>query len=218
MHKRDVHDLDPTRAPSVFDVDVLRIGRVYAEALYRAAEKSGKCEEFQQTFDTLFGNPLQQEPGQSDIEPLLTSSIIPRTKREGIIRKAFGGQVDPTFVNFLLVLNKHNRLDLIRPIAAMYRQVSDQHIRRVRVIVRSAVALTDSQRSEVARLAEERFQLQPVLVESVDPELLGGIQLQVGDRLVDLSVRSRLNTLRQQLIERSTHEIQRRRDRVGPAV
>jgi F-type H+-transporting ATPase subunit delta len=218
MHKRDVHDLDPTRAPSVFDVDVLRIARVYAAALFGAAEKVGKADEFQQTFDTLFGNPLKQEPGQADLGPLLTGSLVPRGRREEMIRKAFSGRVDDTFVNFLLVLNKHNRLDLIRPIAAMFRQVRDERLRRVRVVVRSAVPLSDKQREEVARLAQERFHLQPVLVETVDPDLLGGLQLQVGDRMVDLSVRSRLNALRQQMIERSTHEIQRRRDRVGPAV
>jgi len=218
MHKKDVHDLDPTRAPSVFDVDVLRIARVYADALFRAARKVNKVDDLQEAFDQLFGNPLKQQPGQADIAPMLTSTLIPRGKREAMIRNAFGGRVDETFVNFLLVLNKHERLDMIRPIAAMYRQVRDDYHKRVRVVVRSAVALTDAQRDQVRELAEHRYHLQPVLVEVIDPDLIGGMQLQVGDRLVDLSVRARLDALRNQLIERSTHEIQRRRDRVGPAV
>jgi F-type H+-transporting ATPase subunit delta len=218
MHKQDIHDLDPTRAPSVFDVDVLRIGRVYAEALFRAALKVNKVDEFQETFDQLFGNPLQQDPGQADIAPLLSSTLIPRGKREVMIQKAFGGRVDDTFVNFLLVLNKHERQNLIRPIAAMYRQVRDDYHKRVRVVVRSAVELTDPQRAQVRELAENHYHLQPVLVEVIDPDLIGGMQLQVGDRLIDLSVRARLDALRHQLIERSTHEIQRGRDRIGPAV
>ena len=75
--------------------------------------------------------------------------------------------------------------------------------------------LSDPQRERVKTLAAEFFHLQPVLVEQIDPELLGGVQIQVGDRLVDLSIRSRLETIKQQLIARSSHEIQRRRDRVG---
>lgn len=218
MHNRDIHDLDPTRAPSVFDVDVLRIGRVYADALFRAALKINQVDEYQEGFDSLVGNPLSQDPGPTDVGPLLTSSLIPRDKREEIINKAFAGKADETFVNFLLVLNKHGRLDLLRPIAAMYRQVRDEYHKRVRVVVRSAVELSEPQRAQVRELAEKRFHLQPVLVETIDPDLIGGMQIQVGDRLIDLSVRARLEQLRHQLIERSTHEIQRRRDRIGPAV
>jgi hypothetical protein len=57
--------------------------------------------------------------------------------------------------------------------------------------------------------------MDPVLLESVDPALLGGLQVQVGDRLFDMSLRSRLDTIKNQLIARSSHEIQRRRDRIG---
>jgi F0F1-type ATP synthase delta subunit len=119
MHK-DIHDLDPTRAPSVFDVDVLRVARVYAEAMLNAAKKTDKVDDYQEGFDTLVGNPLQ-EPTQSDIGPLLTSTVISREKKEELIKKVFDPRADQTFVNFLLVLNKHNRLDILRPIAAMYR-------------------------------------------------------------------------------------------------
>ena len=119
------------------------------------------------------------------------------------------------FVNFLLVLNEHNRLDILRPVAVMYHELRDELYKRVRVLVRSAVPLADAQREQVRALARENYHLEPVLVEQIDPELLGGVQIQVGDRLVDLSIRSRLETIKQQLIARSSHEIQRRRDRVG---
>lgn len=216
MH-RDIHDLDPTRAPSVFDVDVLRVARVYAEALLNAAKKVDKVDDYQGSFDTLVGNPLQ-EPTQSDIGPLLTSTMIPRDKKEAVIKKVFDPRADQTFVNFLLVLNKHDRLSLLRPVAAMYRQLRDEFHRRVRTLVRSAVPLTDAEREQVKDMVQNHFHQQAVIVEEVDPELLGGIQVRIGDRQIDLSLRSRLSKIQQQMIERSTHEIQRRRDRVGSAV
>jgi F-type H+-transporting ATPase subunit delta len=215
MHS-DIHDLDPTRAPSVFDVDVLRVARVYAEALLKAAIKVGKVDEYQQGFDTLVGNPLD-EPTQSDIGPLLTSTVISREKKEEVIKKVFDPRADQTFVNFLLVLNKHNRLDIIRPVAAMYRQLRDEYHRRIRTLVRSAVPLTDEERNEVKDMVQKHFNQQAVIVEEVDPELLGGVQIRIGDRQIDLSLRSRLFKIQQQMIERSTYEIQRRRDRVGSA-
>jgi F-type H+-transporting ATPase subunit delta len=215
MH-RDIHDLDPTRAPSVFDVDVLRIAKVYAHALLNVAIKNGHVDDYQEAFDTLVGNPLQ-EPTQSDIGPLLTSTMISHERKEEIIKKVFDPRVDQTFVNFLLVLNKHDRLGLLRPIAAMYRQLRDEHHRRVRTLVRSAVALTDEQRQQVKEMVQNHFHQQAVLVEEIDPDLLGGLQLRIGDLMIDLSLRSRLFNIQQQMIERSKHEIQRRRDRVGSA-
>lgn len=218
MSFKDIHDLDPTRAPSVFDVDVLRIARVYAQALLRAAIKANKIDEFQESFDSLVGNPLEQQGAKSDVASLLSHGDIPRSKKEEVFRKVFEGKTEPLFLNFLLVLNKHNRLDLLRPTATMYRELRDEHYKRVRVLVRSATPLNDEQRALVRQLAETQFKLQPVLVEQIDAELLGGMQVQVGDKLIDLSVRGRLESLKNQLIERGTHEIQRRRDRLGPAV
>lgn len=215
MHKAGAHDLDPTRAPSVFDIDVLRIARVYAAALLKAAEPKGLVDEIQQSFDTLVGDPLRQSEDASDPAALMASGAIPKARKAAVIEKLFRGKAEDIFVNFVLVLNDHNRLQILRPVAAMYRELRDEFHKRVRVLVRSAVPLSDEQRERVKKLAAEYFDLKPVLVEQVDPELLGGIQLQVRDQMVDLSIRSRLETIKQQLIARSSHEIQRRRDRVG---
>jgi F-type H+-transporting ATPase subunit delta len=216
MPNATAHDFDPTRAPSVFDIDVLGVARVYAEALLRAADKKGVADELQESFDALVGNPLRRVDGTTDAATLLASAMIPRGKRADVIDKLFRGRADDVFVNFLHVLNDHNRLDLLRPVAAMYRESRDELLRRVRVVVRSAVPLTDDQREQVKALAAEVYHLEPVVVEQTDPNLIGGLQVQIGDRLIDLSVRSRLQAIKRNLITRSSHEIQRRRDRVGP--
>jgi F-type H+-transporting ATPase subunit delta len=216
MHKGEPSDLDPTRAPSVFDIDVLRIARVYAAALLKSAQPKGVVDALQESFDSLVGDPLRRSDDPADPAALMASGTIPKARKAEVIEKLFRGKAEDLFVDFLLVLNDHNRLNLIRPVAAMYRELRDELHRRVRVLVRSATPLADDQRERVKTLARDYYHLDPVLVEQVEPALLGGLQLQIGDRLVDLSVRSRLETLRQQLIERSSHEIQRRRDRVGP--
>jgi F-type H+-transporting ATPase subunit delta len=215
MHKGEPSDIDPTRAPSVFDIDVLRLARVYAAALLKAAQSKGVVDALQETFDSLVGDPLRRSDDPADPAALMASGVVPRQRKAEVIEKLFRGRVEDLFVDFLLVLNDHNRLELLRPVAAMYRELRDQLHHRVRVLVRSAAPLTDAQREQVQTLARDTYRLEPVLVEQIDPGLIGGLQLQIGDRLVDLSVRSRLETIRQQLIARSSHEIQRRRDRVG---
>ena len=73
--------------------------------------------------------------------------------------------------------------------------------------------LTDEQREQVKALARDSYNLEPVLAEEVDPELIGGLLVQVGDHVYDATLRSRLESIKHQLIARSSHEIQRRRDR-----
>ncbi len=213
MHKGEPQDLDPTVAPSVFDIDVLRLARVYAEALLTAAEKAGKADAIWDDFVSLVGNPLRHSESPTDPVALMTSSVVPRGRKEQVIRKALQGRTDDLFVNFLLVLNRHNRLDITRAVAAEYRGLLDERARRLRVQVRSAVPLTDEQRDKLRGMAHDRFGLEPVLVESVDPELLGGLRVQIGDRVLDATVRNRLESIKNQLITRSSYEIQRRRDR-----
>src|SRR5438046_10041667 len=110
-------DLDPTVAPSVFDVDVLRIARVYAQALLKAAQKVDNVDLMQEYFDGLFGSSRRDG---DDLATLLLSGAIPVGRRADIIRNAFGGRVGDLFLNFLLVLNEHNRLDLIHAGGATY--------------------------------------------------------------------------------------------------
>ena len=112
-----------------------------------------------------------------------------------------------------MVLNDHDRLFLVRPIVAAYEELSNEHNRRMTVQVRSATPLQDYQRERLSQELRAAFNKEPILEATVDPDLLGGMTVQVGDWLYDASVRSKLETLSNQLIERSSHEIQTGRDR-----
>jgi F-type H+-transporting ATPase subunit delta len=215
MKKGEATDLDPTIAPSVFDIDVLRVARVYASALLQSARKVDKVDLMQDHFDELVPTQVYDPEDPKNVATLLRSSAIPRHRKEQVITDAFKGQVDELFLNFLFVLNKHDRLELVRPVAAEYRELRDQLYNRVRFQVRSAVKLTEDQKKDIAQQAAEHFKMEPVLVEIIDPELIGGLQIQVGDTLYDLSLKTRLDKIKQQLLARSSHEIQRRRDRLG---
>ena len=106
--------------------------------------------------------------------------------------------------NLLGVLNHNNRLWLVRPVAAAYRDLLDHRAGRVRVRVTSAVPLTDEQRGRLAETLAARLKKTPVLSVAVDPELLGGLVVRVGDQVIDSSVRTRLETLRSQLLEQGS--------------
>lgn len=190
------------------DVSAERIARVYADALFRAAgdETDSIGEELRELVVTAF----TQSP---DLYPFLASgTIATRTKRE-FIDKHLLGKASDTLVSFLQVLNSHSRLELLPAIAVGYRALLDETHRRKQVFVRSAVSLDDGQRAALKKQLNEMFHVEPMLNEEVDPELLGGLIVRVGDWQFDGSVKARLNQLKNQLLERSSHEIQGRRDR-----
>jgi F-type H+-transporting ATPase subunit delta len=209
MHKGDASDLDPTRAATVFDIDVLRVARVYAEALLNAAVAQGKADEIWDQLVALVGEPLRRSDSPADPVAILVKSGIPRIRRADIIGRILGGRVDDLLLRFILVLNAHNRLEILRAVASVYRELMDTRARLGRVQVKSAVPLTDAEREQIKDMARRQFDFDPVLVETVDPTLLGGVRLQVGDRMIDATVRTRLESLKNQLLARSSYAIGR---------
>jgi F-type H+-transporting ATPase subunit delta len=193
----------------VTDVSAQRIARVYAEALLNAAEKRGQAVPLLEELNSLIIDLLTPNP---QLDQLLTSGIIGRESKAEIIEKGFTGRVSELLFNFLMVLNRHERLDLLRMISAAYVDLYHTRTRRIAVQVRTAVPLPDDQRSRLLHDIRETLGLEPVLDEKVVPDLLGGVVLRVGDALFDGSVRHTLLSARNQLIEKGSHEIQSRRD------
>jgi F-type H+-transporting ATPase subunit delta len=187
------------------------IARTYAEALFAAAEKAGTvddvCEEFLALLDA-----FNQRP---DLEVFLSGAAVGRDARATALDHVFKDKASQTFYAFLQVLNGHERLELIRPVARALRDLADEKARRIRVYVTSAVPMGEDQLTNIRSLLEEKMALKPVMVASVDPSLLGGMKVRVGDLQYDGSVKTRIDNLRNQILEASSHEIQSRRDRLS---
>jgi F-type H+-transporting ATPase subunit delta len=191
------------------DVSALRIARVYAEAFLGAADKAGQADAVRDDLDSLIEDVFGADPR---VELLLASPAVPRHHKAEVLRQAFSG-AGTLFLNFLLVLNDHGRLDLLGPIRAAYGELLDERAHRVRVQVYSAVPLGDEQRHRLEGELRDVFHFEPVLQERVDPSLLGGLTVRVGDWLYDASLRARLHGIRNKILARSSHEIQSGRDR-----
>jgi F-type H+-transporting ATPase subunit delta len=138
---------------------------------------------------------------------------VGRQDKERVIRDVLGPQASQTFLDFLLVVNRHERLNLLRVILHALRALLDQRARRIRVQVRTTVPLPEDQRQRLQQELHDTFRLEPVLETEVDPDLLGGLVVRVGDWVYDASVRTQLHNIRNQIIERSSYEIQSGRNR-----
>src|SRR5258708_39086603 len=116
------------------------------------------------------------------LEGFLSSGAIRRDQKEQVIRKVFGTDAEPVFLDFLLVLNHHERLDLLRGVWSCYREVLDEKHRRMRGGVRAASPLSPAQEAKLKAELHDTFQPEPPLDVKIDPAPLRGMGVPVGDR------------------------------------
>jgi F-type H+-transporting ATPase subunit delta len=204
-----------TKAASVIaDVGSLRIARVYAEALLNVAEKQGQADAILGELDSLVDDVFSQSP---QLEVLFSSAAVGRHVRTAAIDKAFASRVSDILVNFLQVLNDHERLDLIRAIRHVGHQLNDERRRRLRIFVQSAVPLPDDFRSQLVERIGAAYQMEPILEDQIVPDLLGGMKIRIKDLQVDATISTYLDNLKKTILARSSHAIQSRRDRFSSA-
>ncbi len=141
------------------------------------------------------------------------SARISRDDKLTLIDRVVKGRGSELFTNFLRVLARHERLDLL-PLILKHSQVQfELRSGKKRVQVDSALPLSPEALKQIEARLKTLFSFQPVLEPAVDPSLLGGLRIRVGDTVYDGSLRARLKQLRHRVRERSLHEIQSGRDR-----
>ncbi|QVL32298.1 ATP synthase F1 subunit delta [Telmatocola sphagniphila] len=186
-----------------------RLAHVYAEALMNSAEKAGKVDTLESELEKLL-ELLQTNP---DVRKLISTKGIERSQRTPFVKKAFEGNVDPLLYDFIQLLNAKDRLEILADVSLSYRELRDERAHRIRVLVKSAFQMSEQQKQTLQNTLQDSFKMTPVLDVKVDPSLLGGIVVQVGDEVYDNSVLTRIKTLSNQLLSRSSYEIQIGRDR-----
>ena len=187
-------------AGTVFDEAEADLARTYASALLAAVGDDAGA-----VLDELGEILADVVRGQPQFAELMTGPTLTEPDRDRILVELFGGRALPPVVNLLRVLNRHGRIGLLAPILTQARDAWDRKQGRRPVTVRSAVPLDDAQRRALEGRLSDLIGATPVLTLEVDPSLIAGLVVQVGDDVYDASVRTRLRRLRDRLIERKSH-------------
>lgn len=193
---------EPTPAEvvgTVFENGADEISRSYAVALLNIIGSRDDAQLILDELDELVNDVYRDQP---DFARLLSNGISDAQRRDQLLVSAFEGRAHETVLNFLRVLNRRGRLGLVPLIARTARSLWDHQNNRIPVTIRTAVPMDDEQRAMLRdRLVPLTQGAEPMLIEEVDPELLGGVVVQVGDQLFDASVRYRLRRMREALIQ-----------------
>jgi len=170
--------------------------RVYARALFDIGVETGSVG---QIYDDLHAvhNAL------NGLEPdLRTFFYLPRLRREDkrrILNLAFEGKVSRPMLGVLHVLVDKRRESLLDNIVDEFDRYKDANENRVQARVVSATKLDDDLLETLRSALEERTRKSVVLTETIDPEVLGGLRVNVGDRVLDGTLRRSLQDMRRNL-------------------
>jgi F-type H+-transporting ATPase subunit delta len=165
--------------------------RVYAEALFEVGRDKGKLDALQQQLGQ-FADAVDRN---RDLQVFFFSPYLSSAEKVEGIERAISG-AEPELINFLeLLVDKHRMTEVFR-IRRELDELWKHENRRIDVTVTSAVELDSAVVEKIGQEVERQTGEKVDLSSQVDGEILGGIVLQVGNMVLDASIRSRLEKLR----------------------
>ncbi len=130
-------------------------------------------------------------------ELMLRSPVIPHDKKSEILSKIFKGKVHSLTMAFFDIITRKNREPLLPAIAKEFHNAYNENKGISKATIISAVPLDAKLRGEFESLVKKYSEKSQVeLIEKVDPEMIGGFVLNVGDRQIDASIRNKIKSLK----------------------
>ena len=170
------------------------LANVYARSLFELATDAGGTDKVLEIADEL-EQVCALTASNQEIGLFFSSPIIDKVKRGEALSAIFTNKVTDLTLRFLLVLNNKGRLDHLRQIEVAYAQLVQEALGRVEVNVFTPRAIDDASLKTIKRNVQEMLGKEPVLHTNVDPSMLGGVKLLIGDQLIDGSVATKLRRL-----------------------
>jgi F-type H+-transporting ATPase subunit delta len=173
------------------------IARNYAETLFELGERSGQTARFAELIDALAG-AVEASP---KVQAVLMSPRVPKAAKARLLGAALQ-DAPRQFVLFLQALVKRGRHQLLGEIASEYLNLLDIKLNRVRAGVTLARPADEALRKSLTDALSRQLGKEVIPSFIVDPEILGGTIVRVGERIHDGSLRRRLTKLRRHLLAR----------------
>ena len=187
---------------SVFDVDVEKLARVYAQAALDAA--GDQEDEVLSELQTVVTEVLDRFPG---IEEVFGSALVSQDEKSGVLERVLGSQVSELTMKVLKVLNKHDRLGALRQVVRVAGTLWNERGNRIPVELELATEVDAALQEEIASSLGKALNVEPVITTKINPELIAGFVARVGDKVYDASTRTTLERSRKAMVSRAIDAI-----------
>jgi ATP synthase F1 delta subunit len=170
------------------------IASVYARSLFEVAQEQDKLDKIHDELGE-FADALD---GSRELQVFLFSPYFSTKEKSEGLDKAISG-ADETFVNFLKLLIEKHRMPVVFRVRAEFDKLWEEENRLLPVTVTSAVELPTATVKQIGDRIGEQTGQKIELSAKVEPDILGGIVVRVGNSIIDASIRARLEQLRKQV-------------------
>jgi F-type H+-transporting ATPase subunit delta len=170
------------------------IAAVYARSLFEVASEQSKLDLVREQLGE-FVDALNET---RELQVFFFSPYFSTAEKQDGLDRAISG-ADPAFVNFLKLLIENHRMPVIFRVRREYERLWEEENKLLPVRVTSAVELDKKTVSQIGDKIAEQTGRKVDLSSEVDPDILGGIVVRVGNSILDASIRNRLESLRRQV-------------------
>jgi F-type H+-transporting ATPase subunit delta len=186
------------------DIAADRVAKIYAQAIVEAADAAGCRREVLDELGLLAREVLPKVP---EAVAVFSSPKISAEEKGRIIDRLAGNRMKPTTVNALHVLARHGRLGMLGAVVQAAERLADERDGKQQATFTTAVPLDTAEQSRIVGETEKALaaSLKPRFV--VDPTIIGGLVVRVGDTIYDQSVATGLTRISGHLNQRNIHAI-----------
>lgn len=172
-----------------------RVAGRYAEALLRTAKPAGTLVACAESY----AGVLEVMAASRELVIFLDSPQVREQEKKEVLKKVFGPHLEPVLLDFFNLLLDRNRIELLRDIGTVFAELveADQGLVRARVVTAVAMPadLETKLRDKLAHVTGKSV----ILDKKIDPAVIGGVCVTLGDRVIDGTVRTNLDRLRKTL-------------------
>jgi len=172
------------------------LAQVYARALFEVAGEQGKLDELREQL-VQFAEALE---GDRQLAIFFFSPYFSTAEKEQGLERMLDG-ADESFVNFLRLLIEKHRMPVLFRIRHEYERLWDEENKVLPVEITSAIELDSATTESLGNTIGERAGRKVTLAARVDPEIIGGVVVRVGNSILDASIRNRLEQLRRHVAQ-----------------
>jgi F-type H+-transporting ATPase subunit delta len=187
------------------DIAADRVAKIYAQAIVEAADAAGCRREVLDELGMLAHEVLPRVP---EAVAVFSSPKVSSEEKDRIIDKLAAGRLKPTATNTLHVLARHGRLGMLAAVVEAARRLADQRDGKQQATFTTAVPLDAAEQARIVGDTEKALSASLVPSFVVDPAIIGGLVVRVGDTIYDQSVATGLSRIGGRLQQRNIHAIQ----------
>ena len=168
------------------------VGEPYAQALMSLAQQNNLTDQFGEAFRSL--SSLLSE--SKEFKEFVLNPVIKGEDKKAVLKQVMGNDANPYLVNFMMLLVDKRRIVFLEPIVEQYLNLLRKLNQTVLAEVTSATELNDDQKRNLVEKVKGITEARDVeLKTTIDPDLIGGVIIKVGSKVIDASLRGQLRRI-----------------------